>query len=107
MNEFSLGHTYSTLQDQAGAIAELEEKLHEKQQQDAVASSNYEDSVKEIKSQTKLLKEIQKHLGDVSLTLLKCALFSTMRPLGRQYTCLTRRPSIVTSKINTCMCRSY
>ena len=45
----------------------LEIELHEKQQADAVASSNYDESVKEIKSQTKKLKELQKHMTDVSV----------------------------------------
>ena len=55
------------LQDQAKVLETLEIELHEKQQADAVASSNYDESVKEIKSQTKKLKELQKHMTDVSV----------------------------------------
>ena len=53
-------------QDQAEVIDELERDLHDKQQADAVASSNYDESVKEIKSQNKKLKELKKHMEDVS-----------------------------------------
>lgn len=53
------------VQDQANILGELERDLHEKQQSDAVASSNYEESVKEIKSQNKKLKELKKHMNDV------------------------------------------
>ena len=50
-------------------LEDLEIELHEKQQADAVASSNYDQTVKEIKSQTKKLKELQKHMSDVSQIL--------------------------------------
>lgn len=58
------------LQDQAKVLEDLENELHERQQADAVASSNYDESVKEIKSQNKKLKEINKHMNDASIVII-------------------------------------
>lgn len=54
-------------QDQSDVLEGLEKELHDKQQADAVASSNYDESCKEIKSQNKKLKELKKHTSDVSV----------------------------------------
>lgn len=65
----------ATLQDQADILEGLERDLHTKQQADAVASSNYDESVKEIKSQNKKLKELKKNMSDVgcgSVETLHC-----------------------------------
>ncbi|XP_067931601.1 structural maintenance of chromosomes protein 2-like [Watersipora subatra] len=57
--------------EQADALVTLEKELHTKQQADAISSSNYDESVKEIKSQTKKLKELKKILVDDESILAK------------------------------------
>ena len=62
---------FTVTQNQSDVLEGLEKDLTAKQQADAVASSNYDQSVKEIKEQNKQLKELKKLKTDVCLVYNK------------------------------------